>query len=54
LDGVGARYTVGVTDGARLWQLPTNLRYVLAELGVPRPALTAPIPAGGLRELLVR
>lgn len=52
LDGVGARYTVGLPQGARLWNLPTNLRYVLARLGVPEARLTEPLPPGGLRALV--
>jgi hypothetical protein len=36
----------------RLWTLPNNLHYVLANMGVPNDALRAPLPPGGPRALL--
>jgi hypothetical protein len=52
LDAVGARYTIGTTDGARLWDLPTNAQYLLGKVGVPRDALARPLPPGGPAALL--
>jgi hypothetical protein len=54
LDAVGARYTMGSRDGARLWDLPHLLKYVLAQRGVGQPDLVCPLPAGGLATLLSR
>jgi hypothetical protein len=51
LDAVGPRYTMGSRTGQRLWDLPHLLKYVLANRGVQVPALTAPLPPGGLAEL---
>ncbi|HEX8114468.1 MAG TPA: hypothetical protein VF516_42355 [Kofleriaceae bacterium] len=34
LDAVGARY-YGAVQGRRLWDMPNNLHFVLANLGVP-------------------
>jgi hypothetical protein len=52
LDGEGERYSVGSTAGQRLWSLGTNLKYILSNLGVSNETLAAPLPAGGLGELL--
>jgi hypothetical protein len=52
LDAVGARYTMGSRDGARLWDLPHLLKYVLAQRGVAQPDLVRPLPPGGLSALL--
>ena len=51
LDAVGARYYVAV-QGERLWSVPNNLHYVLANMGVPNEILRAPLPAEGPRALL--
>jgi hypothetical protein len=51
LDAVGARYYVAL-QGERLWTLPNNLHYVLANMGVPGEILRAPLPFGGPRALL--
>lgn len=51
LDSVGARYYAAV-EGERLWSLPNNLHYVLANMGVPTEILRAPLPAEGPRALL--
>jgi hypothetical protein len=51
LDAVGARYYVAI-QGERLWTLPNNLHYVLANMGVPTEMLRAPLPAEGPRALL--
>jgi hypothetical protein len=54
LVGVGARYSVGSNVGAELWALHTNIKYALANLGVPTDTLRAPLPPGGLPELCAR
>jgi hypothetical protein len=46
------RYTLGTTDGAQLWDLPTNLQYALANLGVAAERLRTPLPPGGPGALL--
>ncbi|HWO18553.1 MAG TPA: hypothetical protein VNO30_07240 [Kofleriaceae bacterium] len=51
LDAVGARYYAAV-QGERLWSVPNNLHYVLANMGVPAEILNAPLPAEGPRALL--
>lgn len=52
LDAVGPRYTMGSRTGARLWDLPHLLKFVLARRGVPEAALTVPLPPGGLDALV--
>lgn len=54
LDAEGARYSLGMADGQPLWSVPNNLKYVLANLGVPVAALQVPLPPGGLAELIGR
>jgi hypothetical protein len=51
LDAVGARYCFSFR-GVRLWSVPNNLHYVLANMGVPTEILNAPLPAEGPRALL--
>lgn len=51
LDAVGPRYYWAV-QGERLWSLPNNLHFVLANLGVPAAQLDAPLPPEGPRALL--
>jgi hypothetical protein len=51
LDAVGPRYYV-VGQGQRLWALPNNLHYVLANIGVPNDMLRSPLPPEGPRALL--
>ena len=51
LNGVGERYDAAV-QGRRLWEVPNNLHYVLAQSGVPSEHLRAPLPPGGPRALL--
>ncbi|HEY1752781.1 MAG TPA: hypothetical protein VGG29_16100 [Caulobacteraceae bacterium] len=46
------RYTVGAPRGQPLWDTTNNLKHVLANLGVPLPALQAPLPPGGLDALV--
>ena len=51
LDSVGPRYYAGA-QGERLWSVPNNLHYVLANMGVPTEVLRAPLPPGGPAALL--
>lgn len=53
-ESVGLRYTVGLVTGDELWNLPTNLQYVLGNLGVDPASLAAPLPPGGIEEILGR
>ena len=53
-DAEGARYSFGSPDGARLWDIHSNVKYVLARLGIPQESLREPLPAGGLAALLER
>lgn len=48
----GPRYTNGLTTGDTLWSLASNVKYVLANLGVPQDVLRDPLPAGGLAALV--
>lgn len=52
LDAVGPRYTVGLREGAWLWNVTTNLHYVLGQVGLNNEQLRAPLPAGGLRAII--
>jgi hypothetical protein len=52
LDAVGPRYTVGLRNGARLWDVTTNLHYVLGQVGLSNEQLRAPLPAGGLKAIV--
>jgi len=52
LDNQGDRYSVGSTVGQRLWSMHSNLKYVLANHGIPTAVLNAPLPSGGLAALL--
>jgi hypothetical protein len=52
LVGEGARYTCGSATGATLWELHSNLKMVLSNLGVPTPVLNAPLAGGDLRSIL--
>ena len=51
LDAVGARYYV-VGKAERLWNTARNLKYVLANMGVPNDVLRAPLPPEWPRALL--
>jgi hypothetical protein len=53
-DAEGARYSFGTPDGARLWDIHSNLKYVLARMGIPPEALRQPLPEGGLAALVAR
>jgi hypothetical protein len=52
LDAEGARYSVGLNTGGTLWEQPTMLHYALANEGLPKAVLDAPLPPGGLPALL--
>lgn len=52
LDSVGPRYTVGLREGARLWDITTNLHYVLGQVGLSSEQLRVPLPAGGIRAII--
>ncbi|MCI0435118.1 MAG: hypothetical protein L0271_15975 [Gemmatimonadetes bacterium] len=49
---VGPRYTVGLREGAGLWETVSNLHYVLGQVGVDQRQLRAPLPAAGLRAII--
>jgi hypothetical protein len=51
LDAVGERYAVG-DQPRRLWSVPNNLHFVLANLGVPPAQLDASLPPEGPHALL--
>ncbi len=48
LYGEGDRYAMGSTHGENLWDMPTNLHYVLANMGASVDSLREPLPPGGL------
>lgn len=48
----GSRYTNGSNSGATLWELHSNLKFVLANFGVPTSILNAPLPNNDLRSVL--
>jgi hypothetical protein len=52
LDAEGERYTVGSATGQRLWSIGSNLKYVMANLGVPTSVLNTPLPEGGPASLV--
>lgn len=53
LSALGRRYTDGGEAPAPLWSVPTNLKYVLANMGLNPARLRAPLPPGGLAELAI-
>ena len=50
-DAEGARYSTGSTQSLTLWQMPNNVKYVLANSGVSSDTLNAPLPEGGIATL---
>jgi hypothetical protein len=52
LDGEGARYSRGDDEPRRLWELPTMLKYCIANQGLSTEQCIAPLPPGGIRELI--
>ncbi len=48
LDAEGRRYAGAGGRGARLWEVASALKWVLAHLGVPREVIVGPLPPGGL------
>lgn len=53
-DSVGPRYSTGLQTPESLWALPSAIKYALANLGIPGETLRAPLPPGGLAELIDR
>ena len=53
-DSVGARYSFGLQTATPLWAFTNSIKYVLANLGIPGDTLRAPLPPGGLAELIDR
>ncbi len=49
LDG---RYSAGSTEGAALWEIPSNIKYALANAGVETGDLQSPKPADEVERLL--
>lgn len=39
-------------EGKRLWALPTNIQHLLVQQGLPKETVRAPLPAGGIAELV--
>jgi hypothetical protein len=52
LDAEDERYTVGSNDGQRLWSIASNLKYVLANVGIPKSTLNSPLPPEGVADLI--
>lgn len=50
----GERYTSGSTTGENIWSIPSGLHYVLANMGVSKDTLKAPLPAGGLPAVIAQ
>ena len=50
----GPRYTIGGNEGAPLWQLPTSIKYCLLREGMPEELARAPVPPGGMAELVAQ
>jgi hypothetical protein len=44
----GERYSGGSNSSKNLWNLPNTIRYILANMGVSKAVLKAPLPATGL------
>jgi hypothetical protein len=53
-DAEGQRYSTGLQTPEPLWALPNTIKYVLANLGIPGDVVRAPLPPGGLAELIDR
>jgi hypothetical protein len=53
-DSVGSRYSTGLQTPQPLWASATSIKYVLANLGISGDTLRAPLPPGGLAELIER
>lgn len=51
LNREGDRYTNGSNTGQNLWAEHTNLKYVLANMGISTDVLSAPLPDGGVAAL---
>lgn len=47
-----SRYSNGSTTGATLWEVHSNLKFILSNLGVPTPVLNTPLPNNDIRSVL--
>ncbi len=54
LDAEGPRYTNGSHQGFPLWSLPTNIQFCLSREGLADEIIDAPIPPGGMTELVAQ
>ncbi len=50
--GEGRRFLSGYQGEVSFWEMSTNLKVVLAHMGVPTDALLTKLPPGGIEELL--
>jgi hypothetical protein len=48
----GNRYSVGSNSGQDLWAVRSNIKFVLANLGVPQEVLSDPLSADGLEAVI--
>lgn len=48
----GDRYTVGSVNGQDLWTVSSNVKYILANIGVPNYKLLSPLPKEGLKAFI--
>lgn len=54
LDAVGPRYSYGINVGYPLWSMNSSIKFVLARRRIPNDILSAPLPPGGIGELIDR
>jgi hypothetical protein len=52
LEGLEARYSLGAPMGNRLWELPTPIKLILGQRGLPGVVVQQPLPAQGLAPLV--
>jgi len=50
----GSKYSNGGQEGRLLWDCGTNIKFVMARMNVPQDVLRAPLPIGGIKELITR
>jgi hypothetical protein len=53
-DTLGERFSWGSTHGQRLWEIPTTLKFVLANRGVETARLQAPLTTEEIRQTVER
>jgi hypothetical protein len=51
-DGHCSHRRCALAERQDLWSIPSNLKYVLAYMGISGDDLSAPLPPGGLEELV--